>query len=337
MARSKRLLALDLGSSTIEACRVTADGDRLVVNEFAFADVPYETERILCLEDLVERHGLRGSEVVTTMSGRNVIIRYIIMKSMSDTELKDAIQYEIDKHIPFSPDEVYIDTQKLEDMEGQGDDMKVLLVAVRRSALDDHLSILRDVGLRPVAVDVDAFSLGNAFELNFGADFLSQDKPIALIDVGAVKTSINILHQGLSRFTREIYIAGNDLTASISVKLAIETAQAETLKADPGENLPKVRDAVATTVDDLANEIALSFDFFENEYDRSIGYIYLSGGGAMLEGMTDSLSGFFKKPVELWDPTNKVHAKLVGEQATLFRDNATRLAILIGLGCRIWG
>src|SRR5690606_42008555 len=103
------------------------------------------------------------------VSGRSVIVRYINMPTMDEDDMKSALRYEADKYIPFEVDEVVLDCERLEDFgettNASGEkEMKVLLVAVKQSLIDEHLQLIQGQGLVPVVIDVDTFALGNAFE-----------------------------------------------------------------------------------------------------------------------------------------------------------------------------
>ena len=127
------------------------------------------------------------------------------------------------------------------------DEMRVLLVACKRSLVEDHYGLLSGLGLQPEIIDVDAFALGNAWEfMNLTADnFGDEDKVVALVDIGANKTNINIVRGSTSYFTREIYLGGDDFTGGISKKLAIDINEAESLKRDPGDQVEETKEEAA--------------------------------------------------------------------------------------------
>jgi len=337
LTKSKSLVALDIGTHSIKTLSVTAEDSALIVTDCALAEITSELERNEILTRVIEDHKLRGEPVVTAVSGRNVIIRYIIMQQMPQEELDNAIQYELDKHIPFSAAEVVTSCQKLEDIDSSSNEMKVLLVAVKRNVVNEHVRLLQEMGLRPAAIDVDPFAIGNAFELNYGTESLEPDSVVALVDIGATKTDINIIYNGLSRFSRELYVAGSDISESIARRLSVDPYEVDALKADPGARRDELLDAIAPTLDALANEVSLSFDFFETEYDRPVTQIYLSGGSSLLDGICGVLSSLFGKPVENWDPLRKVKVNAVGTAGELLRRNAAKFAVAVGLGARIWG
>jgi type IV pilus assembly protein PilM len=189
----------------------------------------------------------------------------------------------------------------------------------------------------PEIIDVDAFALGNCFELRslLSATVEQEDKTAALIDIGANKTNINILRGMSSHFTREIYLGGDDFTTAISKRLGVEPHQAELLKRDPGENVEQLRKAVMPAIDDLANEINLSFEYFENQFDREVDEVYLSGGGSRLPLLEEAFEKVFEKRTRTWDPTENMKINSDCVDIARLKTNSSQLAVAVGLASRI--
>ena len=215
--------------------------------------------------------------------------------------------------------------------------MRVLLVAVKRALIEDHFSLLTGLGLQPTIIDVDSFAVGNAFELARGGAFYEEDagRAIALLDIGANKTNINIFLGGTSYFTREIYLAGDDFTHAIAKRLGIDDESAEMRKREPGDHPEEVMEAVMPTFDDLANEVLLSFDYFENQFDREVEEVFLSGGGARLPGVEEALERTLNRRTHRWDPTEGIEVHDGTVESGLVRENAGQLAVAVGLASRV--
>src|SRR5438552_410853 len=141
--------------------------------------------------------------------------------------------------------------------------IRTLIGQCKRALSDEQLRGLAGVGLQPEIVDVDVFALGNAFEATAKAG-AEGEKVRALVDVGAGKTSVNVLRAGASLFTREIHSGGDAFTAAIANRLGLKDPEAEALKRRPGDQTERVRGAVTPAVDDLATEVRLSFEYFEH-------------------------------------------------------------------------
>src|SRR5256885_14357226 len=133
--------------------------------------------------------GLKPKNVVTAVGGRDVIIKKIPMDRMKEAEAREVIRWEAEQHVPFDMDNVELDFQIL-DPDGAGLPMTVLLVAAKRELVDHKMSLLADVGLQPSIIDVDAFALHNAFEINYPE---AMNGVVALVNIGHENTNVYIL------------------------------------------------------------------------------------------------------------------------------------------------
>lgn len=340
--RKNTLLGLDIGSSSIKAIEMTAtsNANDLYISNYGQVAVPNPMEDLLTpLNELLQNMGIKVNQVSTAVSGREVIVRYISMQPVDEESLPNAVKFEADKYIPFDLEEVVLDSQRLDETSlglSSGAEMKVLLVAAKRSLIEQRVQLLKQANLQPIIIDVDSFALGNAFVLK---GILSpraevEGKVVALVDIGSTKTNINIMIGNTSFFTREIYLAGNEFTEEIQKKMEITTEQAEILKKQPGIYALEVQEAVSSVIDDLANEITLSFDYFESQFEKEVEEIYLSGGGSQLFSLEPDFERIFDKRINRWDPTENFE---IGDQVDVetLRANAPQLAIAVGLASRI--
>src|SRR5688572_6246631 len=350
---SRHLIGLDIGSKFVKAVQLTETSGQFKVTEFGIAEISPQVSVTDVISELFGRKNLRTKRVVSAVSGRFVFVRYISMPVMTDDELTNAAKYELGKYIPVEVDEVLHDSQKLEELaaqEGQEPEMRVLLVAAKRTFIDEHVGVLEGAGLQPAIVDVDSFALGNAYELSgmINPQAIAAGKLVALVDIGASKTNINIMSDSISYFTREFYKGGDDLTDSISKKLSLEVKDAESMKrgvtgqsysgggggggdmggggspSNPG-NMPivmvssedadklrtgetgrrptrvggfgggggggggggdadRVVDCISSVVEDICHDINISIDYFENQYDKKVEEVYITGGASSTIG-----------------------------------------------------
>jgi type IV pilus assembly protein PilM len=336
----KSLIGLDIGTRAVKAVELTREGHGFVMTGYGQTEVYNEEQRPEAILEVLRDNSFHTKRVVTAVYGKSVIVRYLSMVRMPEEDLKNAIRYEADKYIPFDVEDVVLDSQPFEqDHMGDGADneMRVLLVAAKRALIDDHVSLLNGLGLQPTVIDVDSFAVGNAFELMRGGAFFEEDaeRAIALLDIGANKTNINIFYSGTSYFTREIYLAGDDFTHAISKRLGLDLDAAELRKRDPGDHPEEVMEAVMPSFDDLANEILLSFDYFENQFDREVEEVYLSGGGSRLAGVESALERILNRPTHRWDPTEGIEIHEGTVDAEIVRQNASQLAVAVGLASRV--
>jgi len=341
--RSNSIIGLDIGSHAVKAVEISQVGNEFVLTECGQTQIYSEGSISDAVSELMSNCRFRTKRVVTSVSGKSVIVRYLNLVQMNDDELKKAIRFEADKYIPFDVEEVVLDCQRLEDAAGpvniegsQENEMRVLLVACKRSLVEDHYGLLVGLGLQPEVIDVDAFALGNAYEFMsvLGDNISDEEKVVALIDIGANKTNINIVRGNSSYFTREIYLGGDDFTGGISKKMNIDIHEAEILKRDPGEQLEDTKESVFPYIDDLGNEIRLSFDYYENQFDREVDEVYLSGGGARLMFLEEALEKIFEKKTSIWNPVEYLKSQDRVDR-DLLEENASQLAIAVGLASRL--
>lgn len=344
-AKGKSLIGLDIGTSAVKAIELTPTDEKFAITGYVYREIAQGQNVKEVLSDIIHTGGFNTKKVITAVSGRSVIVRYITMPEMPEDELQNAIKYEASKYIPFEVDEVILDCQRLEvtpkepspEEQTANPEMRVLLVAVKKNLIDEHATLLESTGFWPSIIDTDSFALGNAFELH---EMLTQtenagDKSSALINIGATKTSVNIMVGMNSHFTREISIAGNDFTETIVKKMGLEPVQAELLKRDPGLKTEEIKEVNSGILEDLAHEIRLSFDYFEHQFERSIDDIYLSGGGAQLDCLDDVLEEAFQKKPIRWNPLEQIEIASEAIDPAELNDKSSQLAIAIGLASRI--
>ena len=338
LARTRSMVGLDIGTSAVKAVELTRRGKDVEVTGFGHLELATDTpeERASAVRELLAEGNFKTHQVVTSISGKTVIIRYLSMVRMSDEELKNAITFEAEKYVPFPLDECVLDCQRIDSPEGSATgNMTVLLVAAKRSQVEEHLSTVDAAGLVPEVIDVDAFALSNAHTLCASMDEgMDGTGTIAFVDVGHTKTSVNVVSGGNSLFTREIGIGGCDFTDSISKRLSVGLREAEELKRDPGDGGDTVRDAIFPTIDDIGNEVQLSFDYFENQFDKEIGSIFLSGGGVKVGSFQESFERIFEKPTKIFNPFDHIQVSAAIDP-DLLSCNASQLVVATGLAARL--
>jgi type IV pilus assembly protein PilM len=328
----KTVIGLDVGSYAVKAVALEPNRDRLTLVGCAQARLA-GSEPGEVIRRVIDQLGVKPRQIVSSVSGRSVIVRQVETPRLPPDELKAHITYEADKYIPFGAEEVIIDCQPLAETaeEAKSATMQVLLVAVRRGFVEDHVSQLKAAGLHPEVVDVDVFALANAYEL-LGPVPQSQDpkSAIALIDIGASKSNIAIVQNGRLIFTREIYQAGNEITDAI-VRTFNEAAEdIERIKADPGETVEALIDAAMPAFEDLANEIRLSFDYVEGQFEAQVSDVVLTGGSSQLTGITGILGNILGRPVHIFDPLAALD--LVPSRYDIHTLDATSPSLTIALG-----
>jgi type IV pilus assembly protein PilM len=183
-------------------------------------------------------------------------------------------------------------------------------------------------------VDIDSIALINAFNFGYAQDENLKHKAVALLNIGATTTNLDIWEAGLPRLCRDVHIAGNNFTQKIADIFGVDFKAAEDLKlnptADKSNKISAVLDAVLTN---LAGEIRTSFDYYESQSASSVAKIFLSGGGSKFIGLKDALANLLGIEVEVWDPLKQIN---LPDKADLnkVKELSPQLAVAVGLALR---
>lgn len=210
--RKKTTIGLDIGSGLIKIAVVDhGQGDpeltKVVITPL-LADAIVEGEVMDpgivtdAIRSAMEEAGVKSRAVVTAVGGRDVIIKKIQIERVKEQQARELMRWEAEQHVPFDMESVELDFQIL-DPEGDGVEMSVLLVAAKRELVENKMRILTDAGLAPSVVDVDAFALHNAFEVNHPD---AMRGVVGLVNIGHDVTNINVLDEGVPILTRDITV-----------------------------------------------------------------------------------------------------------------------------------
>lgn len=345
--RTKSLVGLDIGSSTIKAVELRQTGTGYKVVGIGSEPVPADSIVDGAIIDggvvadsirkVFENHAIRTKDVAASLSGNAVIVKKITLPLMSESELGESIYWEAEQYIPFDIQDVNLDYQVIETGVESADrgTMDVLLVAAKKEKIADYTGVISQAGRVPVIVDVDAFALQNAYEVNYG---IQPGSVVVLLNAGASAININILNGDQSVFTRDISIGGNAYTEALQKELNLSFENADLLKKGipvEGASVEDAEPVVRAVSDNLLLEIQKTFDFFKataasDRLDR----IMLSGGASRVQGFADALGDRFEAPVEAFNPFRQVafDAKKLGQD--LKDELASTTAVAVGLALR---
>jgi type IV pilus assembly protein PilM len=266
-----------------------------------------------------------------------VIVKKISLPVMTESELAESIYWDAEQYIPFDIQDVNLDYQILNPGtigEGAGT-MDVLLVAAKKEKIADYTGVISQAGRVPVVVDVDAFALQNAFEINYG---LEPEQVVVLLNAGASAININILSGDQSLFTRDVSVGGNAYTEAVQKELNLPFDSAEQVKKGlpvEGVDPESVKPVLQAMTESVLLEIQKTFDFYKASASSDrIDRIVLSGGACRVEGFSEALSERFGSAVETFDPFRKIAfepAKLgISDPGAL----APSAAVAVGLALR---
>jgi type IV pilus assembly protein PilM len=345
--RAKSLVGLDIGSSAVKAVELKPAGKGYKVTAFGSESVPPDSIVDGAIIDgaavadairrLFEGRKIQTKDVAASLSGNAVIVKKITLPVMTEAELTESIYWEAEQYIPFDIQDVNLDYQILDPGDAAADKgtMDVLLVAAKKEKIADYTGVIAQAGRTAVVVDVDAFALQNAFEVNYG---IEPGQVVVLLNAGASATNINILQGDQSVFTRDISIGGNAYTEALQKDLNLPFEQADQLKRGlpvDGVTFEDARPVLRAVSENVMLEIQKTFDFFKaTAASDRIDRIVLSGGASRAEGFLEMLTERFEAPVELFDPFRKVAFDARRFQVDALEEVAPTVAVAVGLALR---
>jgi type IV pilus assembly protein PilM len=313
--KAKAVVGLDIGSSAVKAVELKPDGKGYRVSAFGSEPVPPDSIVDGAIIDgaavadairrLFENKRFKTTDVAASLSGNAVIVKKISLPVMTEAELAESIQWEAEQYIPFDIQDVNLDYQILD--AGTGPDSKgtmdVLLVAAKKEKIADYTGVIAQAGRVPVVVDVDAFALQNAYEVNYGID---PQAIVVLLNAGASAININILSGQQSVFTRDVSLGGNAYTEAVQKELNLPFDRAEQAKKGEkldGVSFDDVKPILHAMTENVLLEIQKTFDFFKaTAASDRIDRILVSGGASRVDGFAEALAERFGAPVEPFDP-----------------------------------
>lgn len=296
------------------------------------------------IKEILKSRKIKPERSFASISGQNVIMRFTKLPIMSPDELEQTVRIEAEQYVPYAIDEVSITHSVLstvdEDDDGGGKYM-ILLVVAQKDLVASYTDVLKSSGVGVEIVDVDTIAAINALEGSYMQSASSQEggEVVAIIDAGARTTNISVLKAGILGFTRNIPIAGNNITEMIRDVMKQEFDQAETIKieeaevsiGDSGSN--EIAEVVKTTVEELASEIRRSFDYYKAQSrEPLIHRIILSGGTSNLKSFNTYLSNELGVDVYMGNPLEGI-AVTAPDPDELY-NNLQQFTVAIGLALR---
>jgi type IV pilus assembly protein PilM len=332
---AERVLGLDVGTSAVRVVEVASErpsGRRhaargAVVTRVGEVPLPPGAVRDgevadpaavgAAIRELWRQTGLRPRDVRVGLTGPRVVVRVVDMPAMPDDELAGAIRFSASDHIPIPLDEAVVDHAVLEPAPpaepGGPPQVRVLIAAAYRSALDGLLAAVTAGGLRAVAVDLVPFALVRALETPAGepapsapddADGYAPPAPPsaeAIVSVGASLTTVVVHEAGRPRFVRTVQAGGDMLTTAIADELGTDPEAAEHAKRGSSEDDELVQRAarvVELRLAGILGEIQSGLAYWMAQSDRPLRRIVLTGGGARAGDIAGRLALLVGAPVE---------------------------------------
>jgi len=338
--KSSAVLGVDVSSSSVKLLELSKHGDRYKVESYAVEPLPANAvveKNITDVEavgEVLKRVASKSrtsvKQVAVAVSGSAVITKVIQMDGgLNEFEMEDQIALEADQYIPYPLDEVAIDFEVQGPSESNPDQVDVLLAACRKENVDIREDALEIAGLTTKIVDVEAYALERAYSLiEPQLDSQGEELVVAIVDIGATMTTLSVLAEGKTVYTREQIFGGKQLTEEIQRRYGLSLEEAGGLPDDYNEEvLTPFREAVVQQV-----ARALQFFFGASQYN-AVDYVVLAGGTASIQGLTEMVEEKTGTPTLVANPFANM---AVGSRvnASALSNDAPSLMIACGLAMR---
>jgi len=338
------LVGLDIGSRSIKAAEIieTKRGNRL--DNFGIVDIApglieentiRDPEGVAdAIRNLMRSHGIREQNVAVSIGGYSAIVKPISVDLMSEEQLEESIRDVAEQYVPYDTSDIDLGSDIVGESKTDPNKMDVILVAAKRPLVPDYVDLVRMAGLNPMIVDHELLALQNIFEMNYERP----EGSVALIDIGASKTSLNILKEDAPVITREVPQGCGQIDQKIISDLGCTYEEAEAIKkGDSSDSISTadLRGIIRSVVIEWCSEMRRALDFFYQTYaEDSIDTIYLSGGGAHMKEFHQRLSQEAGADVETLDPCGNLAVNSERVDGDYLRSHAPQAAICLGLALR---
>lgn len=342
----KKIIGLDIGSSSIKLAEVSLNKNGAILENFAFIQSPYQamnngeiTDSVIIGESIktaFSENGFKNKKTCVGLSGTAVIVKKISIPKVDSKALREQVQYEAAQYLPFDISQVTLDYHQLSFSQNSGN-TDLLVVAAQNEFILSYLESVGRAGLKCQILDVSSLALANMFELNYG----KTSEPVAIFNFGSNITNFLVLLQGEVIFSRDIPVGGFHFTNEISKNMGVTYEEAESLKLSQSnkQEVPEeTRTFMNIALEYVTEEIRNSIDFYTaSANDLLISRAYYTGGACQTIGLIDHLVETIKLPFEVFNPYINVKSGNKKFASNYLQQIAPFVSIAIGLGLRKTG
>lgn len=327
------LLGIDISSTTVKLLELSRTGDKYRVESYAVTSLPQDAvvEKAIndvdgvsnAVRNVVAQSRSKLKQVSTAVAGSSVITKLIDMPSgLSDDEMETQLTLEADQYIPYPLEEVALDFEVQGPSAERENMVEVLLAACRRETIDLRVEAIDGADLEAKIVDVEAYAMERSYSLIREHLELKEDSIVAIVDIGATMTTLSVLKDGNTIYTREQLFGGKQLTDEIMRRYGLPLEEAGLAKKQGGlpddyepELLNPFRDAV---VQQVTRSLQL---FFSSSQFNDVDYIIMAGGVSFMDGLSDLVQEQLGTPTVVANPfaemtiSPRVNAVALGSDA----------------------
>ncbi|HEU5110611.1 MAG TPA: type IV pilus assembly protein PilM [Micromonosporaceae bacterium] len=329
-------IGLDIGGGGVRAVETLRRRDHQVIVNYGQAPLPagavqsgiIRDERAVthALRQMWSAVRFRGRRVVLGVTNPQVVVREMSIANLPPKELRKSLPYQVRDALPLPVDNALLDFYPL-DEPGTDGTVRGLLIAAPKDPVLAAVRATEKAGLRVGQVDLGVFAL-------LRSSAYLDDKVEALVDIGEDITSVVVHAAGQPLIVRTVPRGGGEITQTVATRLGVTIPEAETLKRRVGMNAdegPETAEAVRDAVRPLINEIRSSFTYLRSgDRHTEVQRLALTGGGALLPGLSAELADQLALEVTLADAAARVRSPRRGRHDALERYRSAA-AVSIGL------
>ncbi len=312
----KPLFGLDIGFSSLKVMQLQRTSKQTIVTGYGVSRFKADSLKdgvIVDIESIAKsakelfEKGIIGDittkRVALSIPATRTFNRTIKLPKLSSEELGEAVRLEAEQYIPIPVDDLYMDYNVISKSD---DGYELLAVAVPKKIVDSYLTLVRMLGLEPVAIET---TIAATTRLFINTDL--SDVPTVLIDFGSISSDITIYDKALV-VTGTVGGGGDNFTERIADALKVSTQEAYIIKTKYGLSFSKKQKEITTaltpTLEQLIKEVRRMIRYYEERYgaDRKIRQIVTMGGGANMPGLSDYMTNALRLPVRMSDPWHHV-------------------------------
>jgi type IV pilus assembly protein PilM len=341
LRRNRTTVGLDIGSGLIKVAVVDHSGaqpelvhvsqtpllpDAIVEGEVMDPQIVVQTLKLL-----FDTAQIKPKRLVSSVGGRDVMVKKIVMDRMKEADAREVIRWEAEQHVPYDMESVQLDFHILDPLD-DGLQMNVLLVAAKRELVEGRVGLLRDAGLSPSLVDVDCCALHNAFEFNYPEALTGV---CALVNVGHEVSTVNVLQEGTLILTRDIPFGSRRLREELRRLHALSAEDADAVLQGRSPRVEEFRELLNQGSEELAVGVERAVAFLAvSETGGGLQRVYVSGGCARVPGLVEVLGARLRARTEVATPLQRMRVRPGAAAGMAVDDLAPMLMLSVGLALR---
>lgn len=343
--RRDQVVAIDVGGRTTKAVHLQRRDESFHLLDYALVETPGGEKALTSsglsehLKNVARSLGCgKGKPITLSIGVADVLFRQVEIPLMPAADVRLMLKYNSKNYLQQDlPDHVFdccfaaispTTASKAAEASKSGGGApkhKAIVGGAKRQFVEDLQSAIKAAGLLPDQIVPGLIGPINAFEL--GEPEVFSREVAALVDIGFKTSTINILDCGEIILNRVVNVGGDHLTAGVAEMLGLAYDAAEKLKI---EGTPEASQHLDHFLQPLGRELRASIDFFENQRDKTVAHVFVSGGSARSDVILEVLQNQLMVPCKRWNPAKSIQMELPPEKMGDIEQVLPQLTVAFG-------